>query len=154
MRIGIVGLGLIGGSLAGALRSAGHEVLGYDRNAKSTAIAVERGFVDEVEPPERLAADSEVIVLCLPVGQTLQTIPSVGSWMRPEAILTDVASVKRPVLEVMGQHSRSGQCVGGHPVLPARRLRGFSRADPAIFLDAPYAVVPGSKTEARAVDVP
>ena len=152
MRIGIVGLGLIGGSLAGALRHAGNEVVGCDTSQDAEDIAVERGYVDAVQGFESLASNVDMLILCTPVGETLRTIPASARFMKPDAIMTDVASVKRPVLDAMNSVPRPFRCVGGHPVA-GKETSGVRSADPAIFRGAPYAIVPGAVTSQRSIDV-
>lgn len=152
MRIGIVGLGLIGGSLAGALRRSGNDVVGYDRSRNAEETAVDLGFIDEVERFDSLAANVDLLILCTPVREILSTIPAAGSLMKPGAILTDVASVKRPVLEAMDALGGSIRYVGGHPVA-GKETSGIQFADPAIFEGAPYAIVPGKATDQDSVDV-
>ncbi len=152
MRIGIVGLGLIGGSLGAAFRAAGHQVIGSDRDPTAAGIAANRDLVDATASTAEVASNAEVIFICLPIPETLSTIPAVAGLMDRAAVLTDVASVKRSVLGVMEAQAAAARCVGGHP-LAGRERSGPDAADPDLFRDAPYAVVPGERTQRGAVEV-
>jgi prephenate dehydrogenase len=151
VRIGIVGLGLIGGSLAGALRAAGHEVIGCDRNLYSEETASARGLVDEVRPLADVADGADVVFLCLPVEATIDAIAEVSSLMNPDGILTDVASVKRPIIEAMNGIRARCRSIGGHPIA-GKEISGIDAADAALFRDAAYAVVDSDHTDRATVD--
>jgi len=119
-RLAVAGVGLIGGSLALAVREAGlaGEVVGFGRSAENLEVARRRGLVDRITREAASAAtDADVIVLAGPVG----TCAALAATFRPHArsgtILTDVASVKGglvPVLEA--RWAGIGPVVGAHPV--------------------------------------
>jgi prephenate dehydrogenase len=145
VRIGIVGLGLIGGSLAGALRESGHELAGADIDHHAETIALERCLVDRVATVEGVAAESDVVILCAPVEETIRLVPRVASLMGPKAVLSDVAGVKRPVVETMSRSTAAARSAGGHPIA-GKATGGIAGADPDLFRGVPYAVVPHKRT--------
>ncbi len=126
MRVGIVGLGLIGASLAMALRGT-FRVLGTDLDPAVLEAARAAGLV---EPGDPLAAD--VVVLAVPIP----ALPSVLAGLRGHSgLVTDVASTK---VQVMAWAQRAGvDLVGGHPMCGSERS-GFAAADSSLFLGAPW----------------
>ena len=152
MRVGIVGLGLIGGSLAGALEAAGHDVSGCDRDPSVEKGAFLRGLIGALQTRDQLAATADVVILCIPVNETRLAIPEIAPQMRDTAILTDVASVKRPIIEVMNRLDSGPRCVGGHP-MAGKATGGVQAADPELFRDAPYALVRSTRSDDDAVGI-
>lgn len=151
MRIGIVGLGLIGGSLGAALCSCGHFVAGYDSNEEHAADARRRGLVDDVYAT--LAAcvgPADVVVLATPLDSIVSLLPEVAGSLKPGAVVTDVSSVKQPVIEAMDQLPERVRAVGGHPIA-GKESSGPRSSDAAIFEGAAYAVVPSARSDSRSI---
>lgn len=146
MRIGIVGLGLIGGSLAGALVEAGHDVHGHDRLADAEQTALRRGLISEAVSLEALSKRSEVVFLCGPISAIMSTASTVAGLMSPGAILTDVGSVKRPIVSAMEQNAGQVRCIGGHP-MAGKQVGGARWADPRLFQGTAYALVETGSTD-------
>src|SRR6185295_7456814 len=99
-RVAIVGVGLIGGSFALALKQAkacGH-VVGVGRNPVNLKLALERGIVDSTSSdPARAAEGADLVLVAAPVGQFAKIFGAVGAVLAPGAILTDAGSTKRDV---------------------------------------------------------
>lgn len=123
--LAVVGVGLIGGSVALALREAGQvgRILGVGRNAESLAQAQALGLIDEVATPEQAAAEADVVLLATPVGGVRAVLTQMRPHLRLETLLTDAGSTKLEIVEaaraVLGD--RIGQFVPGHPVAGAER---------------------------------
>ncbi|HSW11295.1 MAG TPA: prephenate dehydrogenase/arogenate dehydrogenase family protein [Solimonas sp.] len=120
-RIAFVGLGLIGGSFARALRKAGAvgEIIGHDLDPLRAATALELGVISRVADSLADAVrEADVVVLSVPVLQTREVLSQLALFLRDEAILTDVGSTKLSVQEdvaaVFG--ALPPRFVGGHPV--------------------------------------
>ncbi|AXQ29495.1 prephenate dehydrogenase/arogenate dehydrogenase family protein [Solimonas sp. K1W22B-7] len=120
-RLAIIGLGLIGGSFARAVLKAGvvHEVIGYDVDPARVAAAIELGVATHAaDSLEAAVRDADVVLLSVPVLQTREVLSQLASWLRDDAILTDVGSTKVSVQEdvaaVFGV--LPARFVGGHPV--------------------------------------
>ena len=99
--LAVIGLGLIGGSVARALRSAGFagRITGFDSDPRQGQLAVELGVIDEVAPAANLAVrDADIVMLAVPVLHTAEALASIRSGLKPGAILTDVGSTKQSVL--------------------------------------------------------
>lgn len=100
-RLAVIGLGLIGGSLARALRSAGAvgPIAGYDTDARQRQLALELGVVDAAPDSAAAAvAQADVVVLAVPVLRTAEALQACRAGLRPGAVVTDVGSTKQSVL--------------------------------------------------------
>ncbi|MBT5076796.1 MAG: prephenate/arogenate dehydrogenase family protein [Rhodospirillales bacterium] len=119
-RVAIIGLGLIGSSLARGLKAAGavSEIVGHARSAATRDKALELGFVDRVETlPEDAAKDADIVVIAAPVGVTADIVKAIAANLKPGAIVTDVGSVKEAVVTACAPHIPAGvHLVPGHPV--------------------------------------
>ncbi len=119
-RIALIGLGLIGSSLAWALKRDGlvGHVAGTARSAATRDKALELGFVDSVHGTALEAvADADIIVICAPVGAYAKIAEDMAPGLKKGAIVTDVGSVKMAVIRDVGPHLPEGvHLVPGHPV--------------------------------------
>ena len=96
-RLTIIGVGLIGGSLARALKKANAvaQVTGYGRNVQQLQKAMELGVIDHLETDMGAAVrDADVIVVAVPVGKTLEVLRNIKPHLNPKTIITDVGSSK------------------------------------------------------------
>lgn len=134
--LAVVGVGLIGGSAALALRRAGRvgQVLGVGRNAQSLAQAQALGLIDAVATPEQAAAQADVILLSTPVGGLAAILAQLRPHLRSDTVLTDAGSTKVEV--VQAARAALGDCIGqfvpGHPIAGAERS-GPSAADAGLY---------------------
>ena len=129
MRVGIVGLGLMGASFALALRAARPELelVGSDTDRNTMRLAVRRGLVSPTD-----ARDADVLVLAAPIPALPEILSSLAGT---SAVVTDMASTK---VRVMGWAVAAGvDLVGGHPMC-GREQGGIDAADPQIFQGAPW----------------
>jgi len=119
-RMALIGLGLIGSSLAWAARRYGlaRTIVGHARSEATRARAVELGFVDAVMPTAHaVAANADLVVLCVPVGANAAIAAEIGPALAPGAIVTDVGSVKGAVLRDLLPHMPPGvHIVPSHPI--------------------------------------
>lgn len=138
-RAAVVGTGLIGGSVAAALREAGWHVTGTDEDAPRLARAVERGLLDAtgVDP------DAEVTFIATPVG----TVPQLARQaLERGGVVTDVGSVKAPLVAAI-DHPRF---VGGHPMAGSEAL-GVDGASAGLFNGATWVLTPDDQTDPDAL---
>ncbi len=127
--VGVVGLGQLGGSLAAALVAAGREVTGWDVDPEARAVAAGRGV--------RIGTEmTGVVVLAVPLPVMTAALHQLA--IDPAATVTDVGSVKLPVLETVGAAFGS-RFVGGHPMCGTERS-GHAATDPELFRGARWAV--------------
>jgi len=159
MRIGIVGLGLIGGSLGLALRAlkdfppppAGEgrvgafdrtiEVVGLTRTADAAAEALRRGAVDAASTEVSILNGADVVVVATPIDQIGAVLDLVAPLAVSGTPITDVASVKRPVRQWARRLPEPGLFLGGHP-LAGKSMTGIQASDPSIFRDEPWIFTP------------
>ncbi len=149
MNIGIVGLGLIGGSLGLDLRSRGHQVFGISRRESTCEKAIARGAVDDASVEYSLLATSEVVFVCTPLGAILPTVDQLIPHLSPSTVLTDVGSVKAPVVEAVTP--LWANFVGGHP-MAGTADSGIEAAMPNLFALKPYVLTPVATTPPQAVE--
>jgi 3-deoxy-7-phosphoheptulonate synthase len=146
-QVAVVGTGLIGGSLALALREAGAvgRAVGVDVEANVDTIRT-AGLVDEVLPvgqmPEALAG-ADLVVLAAPVGTIIEQLGEIGPHLRPGTVVTDVGGTKQAIAEAAQALPEGVHFVGGHPMAGSER-RGASAARPLLFQDALYALCPNA----------
>ncbi|ABF40165.1 prephenate dehydrogenase [Candidatus Koribacter versatilis Ellin345] len=141
-RITIAGLGLIGGSLALALRKAGFdgELVGCDR-AEVIATATERGVIDSGNiDPVTAAQGSNVVVLATPVGAIIDLIERLGPVVPASTLLTDVGSTKHEIAERAQQvfgSAAGARFLPSHPMAGAEHC-GLEHANADLFRGAPW----------------
>ena len=146
MKIGVAGLGLIGGSLALALRER-HEVIGYDADATVRADVARSGIRVMATIEELVPADAIVVATPMPaIVPTLERLAAHADG----GLLLDTASLKRGVVDFAARAPERARIVGGHPMAGATSS-GFSAADPELFRDRPFLLVPTPRSDDRAM---
>jgi arogenate dehydrogenase (NADP+) len=147
--IGIVGLGLIGASLAGDLRQLGHQVYGVSRQQTTCDLAVAKGLVDRATTNLDFLTTCEIIIICTPIDKILVTIELLTPHLSPTTIITDAGSVKESIVAPATQIWPN--FVGGHP-MAGKAESGIAAAELGMFRDKPYVVTPIAETNPIAVD--
>jgi prephenate dehydrogenase len=129
--VAIVGLGLVGGSLARALTAAGYRVIGHDRPPVLRQALSARAIAVAARSVPLAVADADIVVLAASPRTNRRLLPQVARAARPGATLTDVGSVKRGIC---GDARRRGlaRFVGGHP-MAGREKSGFAASKPDLF---------------------
>ncbi len=120
MKIGIIGLGLIGGSMAIDLKRRGfaHEVLGVEADPVNAAAACQMGLVDEVTDLAGCVSGGDLVVLAVPVGAAVRLLPQVLD-MIPEGsdkVVMDVCSTKEVIADAVKNHPQRSHYVATHPM--------------------------------------
>ncbi len=139
--VGIVGLGLIGGSLGLDLRAQGLEVRALVHREATAERARERGLADVVATDPTVLQGCGLIVLALPLDRLLEPDPTLRAALPAEAVLTDVGSVKQPVLERWGHwHPRF---VASHPMAGTAQA-GVEAGLEGLFTGRPWVATPAS----------
>jgi arogenate dehydrogenase (NADP+) len=150
MNIGIVGLGLIGGSLGLDLRAFGHQVLGVSRHSETCQRAIERAVVDEASINMTLLAAADVVFICTPLAAIAPTVQQLIPHLSPDSIITDVGSVKTAVVEEVAPLWHN--FVGGHP-MAGTADSGIDAAVSGLFAGNPYVLTPVETTPPTAVKI-
>ena len=135
-RVAVLGLGLIGGSMLQAMRHSGIEVVGYDIDPQTAAAASAAGF--PVAPSDAAAVHgADLVVLSMPLPQVRAALTSLAPHLAPNTLLTDVGTLKTPVLDAVRTLVPQVRFVGGHP-LAGTEESGWPATDPLLFRDAPW----------------
>lgn len=136
--VAVVGVGLIGGSFALALRAAGFTgtVLGVS-SERSTRAALERGAIDAAAPLEEAAARADLIYLSQPIGGIIDSLGRLRGLVRPQTLVTDAGSTKAAIVRA----ARGMNFLGGHP-MAGKEARGVEEAEAALFRGRTYVLTP------------
>ena len=150
----IVGLGLIGGSYARALKRLGFHVAAIDINQESIDYALENGIIDEgyttVEPD--VVSHADVVVFGLYPTVFKEWIAQYQQFLKPGAMLTDVTGVKSCIVyDIQGMLRPDVEFIAAHP-MAGKEVYGVQNSDEHIFHDANYIVVPTEKNTPEAIE--
>jgi prephenate dehydrogenase len=148
--VAIVGLGLMGGSLAMSLRGSCRHVVGVVRKPETAQLALDRGVVDAVSCDLEAVIAADLVVLATPVRHILATIPEVASIMRPGTLLMDLGSTKTQVVKAMNALPEGIAAVGGHPMC-GKETGGLESADADLFRGATIVLTPTDRTTSDAM---
>ena len=151
--VGIVGLGLIGGSLGLDLIALGAEVRALVHREATAVRARERGLATRVSTDPMVLAGCGLVVLALPLDQLLDPPASLLAALPSDAVITDVGSVKGPVLEAwQAQLGReAGRFVASHPMAGTARA-GVEAGEADLFRGRPWVATPGEHTDPGALE--
>jgi len=118
MKLAVIGLGLIGGSMAKDLRRTkfATEIIGVDNNPSNAKLALELGLADKIENLEKAVKEADIVVLSIPVDKIVTTLPVVLDLISPATTVTDVGSTKRQIAEAIKDHPLRGNYIPSHPM--------------------------------------
>ncbi len=153
-RVALIGLGLIAGSMAHAMRRDGlaGEITGYARSEETRKVAAEIGLVDRVcDSAAEAVKGADLVVLCVPVGAMGAVAAEIAPHLDKGATVSDVGSVKRAVIEAVGPHIPDGV-----HFIPAHPLAGTEKSGPRsgfaeLFDNRWCLIVPVEGTEEAAI---
>jgi len=145
-RVAIVGLGLVGGSLARALTRRGYRVTGIDWPLVVRR-ALAEGAITQGGTRAEAAAASDLVVLAAPPSTNLRLLRRLARVARPELVLTDVSSVKGEIVREAARLGLGG-FVGGHPMAGTEK-RGFAASAADLFAGATWWLVPSRSARAN-----
>jgi prephenate dehydrogenase len=156
-KLAIIGVGLIGGSFALAMRrgNLAAQVAGYDRDASALESAARLQVIDQVaQSVSEATRGAELVVVAVPVKAAASVLHDVGLALDPAAVVTDVGSTKAEVIEVARAELRERfSCfVPGHPIA-GRESSGVEAATAELFKGARVVLTPVAETDAKAVDL-
>jgi len=152
-RLAIIGLGLIGTSVGLACRARGLavQIRGADEEPDHCAQAIALGVVDQAFADAAAAVEgADLILLAVPVGAMVPTIERIAPHLAPDAVVTDVGSVKGPVAAAMERLLPSGNGVPGHPIT-GREKSGPHAASAGLFVESKCVLTPSASTDPAAV---
>lgn len=146
--IGIVGLGLIGGSIGLALRIPYRTILGCDLSSTAESTALSRQCVDRIASLEELA-DCEVVFIGAPPGAVIEIAKRIRSLAAPETVVTDCSSVKSEI-SAWAAKEKFTQFVPGHP-MAGHEKSGCEYSSSWMFRNARWILTPNPNTSRTAV---
>lgn len=131
MKVAIIGLGLIGGSIAKDIRKSGFSsfIVGVDNNPSHSETALELGLVNEIQNFDDAIKNSDLIVVAIPVDAARKVTESVLDRINDKQIVTDVGSTKSGICNLLENHSKRNRFVAGHPIA------GTENAGPTAAID-------------------
>lgn len=144
---GFIGLGLIGGSIARAIRAAypAARLIAYDIRESSLQLALQERVLTEIRPAIDAAfEDCDYIFLCAPVSCNNENLLSLRKYLSPHTILTDVGSVKTGIHRQTEALGLQEQFIGGHPMTGSERI-GYQNSKASLLENAYYILTPSDK---------
>ncbi len=148
MHIGVVSLGLIGGSIARRLTEHGHQVTAWNPSPEVLEYARAFGINGAASVTQLCELEPDVLVLANPLRAMPTVIDQVAAAVRPGTVVTDVGSVKKPVARLARAAGLNSQFVGAHP-MAGKELTGFAAADPQLLDGAHWALAVEDDTVAQ-----
>lgn len=154
-RVAVIGLGLIGGSLASAIRNhnLARVVVGFDQKPEDAALGVDLGVIDQAATTlEQAVRGSDLVVLAVPVRATRVVLEQIRPWLASDAVLTDVGSTKSSfVADVKAVFGKlSPRVIPGHPIAGSEKS-GIRAANPDLFANHKVILTPADDADAAAL---
>ena len=150
MNIGIVGLGLIGGSIGLKLRSLNHTVYGVTNNSLNEIKAKERNLANFISQDYKILKDCSLIILALPIKNLIYPSKNLIKAIPSNAILTDVGSVKVPIIKTWEKIHKL--FIGSHP-MAGNSEKGVNAGKIELFDKAKWVITPTNKTDQRSLQI-
>lgn len=150
LRVGVAGLGLIGGSLALALRDAGHAVTVFDPDAATCELARADSFSLSPDIAQLAAAGLDLLILAAPLRAFEHLLDGAAEHLTPNTVLMDVGSVKQTVQHLVERCGLAHQFVGAHPMSGTERS-GYRAADPNLMREVQWVLTPTEASPAAGV---
>ena len=150
--IGIIGLGLMGGSLAMSLKGHCDHLIGFDSDPETLELARTRHIVDQaksVNRGERSGVKVDLLILATPVPTILNLLQQLPSFISYPCIVLDIGSTKHEILRAMSTLPKNFDPIGGHPICGKEKL-GLENADANLFRNTPFVIAPLERTTQRA----
>ena len=139
--ISIIGLGLIGGSIAKALKASGKDfsISAYDSNKETIKKALKEKVINAELVSLNSAADSDLIFVCLPADESLKVFEKLIPKLSAKNIISDVCGVKSVFEEKINQIKTEAHYIGGHP-MAGKEAGGYENSDPLLFKNTVYLI--------------
>lgn len=143
MRLTVIGLGLIGGSMAKDLRKAGFatEIVGVDSSPENAQEALRLGIVDRIETLESAVSKADMVIIAIPVDKVLNTLTQVLDLVSDQTTIIDVGSTKKSISEAVKNHPKRRNYIPAHPMAgtensgPSAALEGLFEGKINIICD-------------------
>ena len=153
-KIGFIGLGLIGGSVAKSIKRIfpGYKIVGYDTNKETLTVALKDHTLDVIADnivPD--ITDCDYIFLCAPVHYNIEYLKQLKPYLKAHTILTDVGSVKTDIYDTVIELGLTDYFIGGHPMVGSERS-GYDAASDRLIENAYYFITPSDTVEDSRVE--
>jgi prephenate dehydrogenase len=146
----IVGLGLMGGSLALSLKEHCRELRAIDSHPPTLKLAREMEIVHVAgSDPAKILADANLIILACPVPAIIEWIQRLPDYVQHPCIVLDIGSSKRKIVAALDNLPANFDPLGGHAICGRERL-SLENAESFLYLDAPFVLTPSSRTSDNA----
>lgn len=145
--LSIVGLGLMGGSMAMALRDYADKITGVDLSASTRDYALSHGIVDEATNELYAGVNhADVVILAAPVRVILDMLHMrVGSYLRSNTLVIDIGSTKQDIVEAMAKLPIGVNAIGGHP-MTGKENSGIEESDATLYRNRPFVLCQSRRT--------
>lgn len=152
MKVGVVGLGLIGGSIARDLKAQINvTVYGVDQEEDHCKKAIELGLVHEIASIGDVTLDADVIIIATPVDVIEMLLPQILDTIGPDTVVIDVGSTKSDICKIVNDHKNRNQFVAAHP-LAGTEFSGPEAALKGLFADAKNIICEKEKSNTKALE--
>jgi prephenate dehydrogenase len=154
MKIGIVGLGLIGGTYARSLRQYPYEIVGIDKDDKALQFALDNNIIDKgTSTPKDVLNELDVVFLCLYPKDTVKFIQQNINHFKRGAIISDAVGIKRRLIDALDVYFKDEvEFVFAHPIA-GRETTGVTNSDASIFKDANFVITPTKNNTEEALNL-
>ena len=152
--IGFIGLGLIGGSIAKAIRQyyPDYQILAFDQNRETLALALQDGTIDvSCTAIDEQFSRCSYIFLCAPISYNNTYLVQLKDLISPDCILTDVGSVKTAIHDEIIRLGLESNFIGGHPMAGSEKS-GFSNSKAHLIENAYYILTPSDKVSSQKLE--
>lgn len=145
--LSIVGMGLMGGSLALALRDHVEHITGIDQSESARSYALDHGFVDYATDDLFAGVNhADAVILATPVGVIVEMLKMrIGSYLRSNTLLVDIGSTKQDIVDAMANLPIGVNAIGGHP-MTGKENGGIGESDAALYRNRPFVLCPSRRT--------
>jgi prephenate dehydrogenase len=149
-KVVVLGLGLMGASLAMGLKGRCAVLMGVDPDEQVLGLAIEMGVVDQASSePRHILPQSDLVILAAPVVEILRLIHDLPALHPGKAVVLDLGSTKSQIVEAMSGLPGRFDPLGGHPMC-GKESSSFANAEPGLYKDAPFALSALPRSSARA----
>ena len=153
MRVAIIGIGLIGGSMALALKQKGIAdlIIGVDENATHQKQAIELGLVDKMLPIDEAIASSDLVIVAIPVSSLMNLLPAILNKVTHQVVM-DVGSTKHGIIQAIKDHTNRKRFVATHPMW-GTEFSGPAAAEANAFTDKACVICNKDESDIDAIEL-
>ncbi|MEI7475010.1 MAG: prephenate dehydrogenase/arogenate dehydrogenase family protein [bacterium] len=152
LTIGVIGLGLIGGSILKSLKSQGFSLLGVSRSKETIDKVINSGITDNCSTDLNILKSADIVFVCTPISKINSTIEDLSEIVNPNCIITDAASIKGAINDFVEALPKKINFIGGHPMAGTEN-KGFEHAPEHLYNGAKWVLTPQKTTKQEDLDL-